>query len=173
MENKQQPIGFNLYADNGGRTIYYDRFSKQAYLISKKEETKYFFFSSRPVSAFVVGFIAYYFSKSWPITIFAAIVTYLTLLFFFRKMFLADLAIVPKFIPSKKDPLYKRLAEAFSAKKIVLIILLAYALAIGTIVNVQLTNYDYLTKIFNYVLAIGAFIFGSYYIYVLIYKRRK
>lgn len=173
MENNHQPIGFNLYSDGHGNTIYYDRINKEAYQIPKKEESKYFFFSSRPVTAFVLGFIAYYFSASWLITIFVAVTTYLVMLFFFRKMFLVDLPIVPKFIPGKKEPLYKRLSENFSIKKIIVIIILAYLLAIGSVYNAYTSDYTQIIKILNYVLAFGAFVFGTYYIYVLIYKRRN
>ncbi|MBQ0036989.1 MAG: hypothetical protein KBT35_08760 [Firmicutes bacterium] len=169
----QQPIGFNLYADEGGRTIYYDRINKKGYLISKKEESKYFFFSSRPVTAFALGYLAYYLSHNWIITIFVAVVAYLVMLFFFRKMFLADLPELPKFVPGKKEPLYARFAHTFSSTRIIVIIVLAFLLSIGTCINAYISNYDQITKILNYALAVGAFIFGCFYIYVLIYKKKN
>lgn len=169
----QQPIGFNLYTDEGGRTIYYDRINKKGYQISKKEESKYFFFSSRPVTAFALGYLAYYLSNNWIITIFVAVATYLVMLFFFRKMFLPDLVELPKFVPGKKEPLYVRFAHTFDNRRIIVIIVLAFLLSIGTLVNAYLSDYDQIAKILNYVLAAGAFIFGCFYIYVLNYKKKN
>ncbi|MDO4941118.1 MAG: hypothetical protein Q4E33_05460 [Erysipelotrichaceae bacterium] len=174
MQNRTgKHMSFSLYQDEAGRTIYYDRYTKKGYQISKKEEKKYFLFSSRPVSAFIVGYITYYFSHSWPISIFAAILAYLVILFFFRKLFLADLPEVPKFVPLKGDPLYVRSANMFSKGKIIVIIILAFLLSFGTAINAYISNYEQIVLILNYVLAVGAFIFGCFYIYVLIYKLKN
>lgn len=171
MQNRTgKHMSFSLYQDENGRTVYYDRFNKKGYQISKKDEKKYFLYSSRPVSAFLVGYIVFYFSHSWILSIFAGIVTYLVILFFFRKLFLADLPEVPKFVPLKGDPLYVRSANMFSKAKIIVIIILAFLLAIGTAINAFMSDYSQIVLILNYVLALGAFIFGCFYIYVLMYK---
>lgn len=174
MSNKKpQPIGFNLYYDDNGRTVYYDRINKKAYQISKKEESKYFFFSSRPITAFALGYLAYYLTKSWAITIFVGVVTYLLMLLFFRKMFLADLPVAPKFIPGKKEPLYVRFANVFSVNRIIVIIVLALLLSVGTFINAYLSDYSETIKILNYVLAFGALVFALFYMYVLKYKKKN
>lgn len=173
QERVGKHIGFSLYQDDKGRTVYYDRINKKGYQISKKDEKKYFLYSSRPVSAFIIGYIAYYFSHSWPISIFVALVAYLVILFFFRKLFLADLPEAPKFVPTKGDPLYVRSANMFSTSRIIVIIIIAFMLAIGTVINAITSNYESVILILNYALAAGAFVFGLFYIYVLIYKLKN
>ena len=171
--NNQKAIGFSMYNDDKGRTIYYDKVSKKAYLIDKKEESKFLFFSSRPATGFVVGYLAYYLTENWAIAIFAGVATYLTLLFFFRFMFLKDLIEVKNFVPGKKEPLALRLADRFDTSRIIVIIVLALVLSVGTIINAFISKYEGLTLYLNYALAIGAFIFACFYGYVLIVKKRN
>lgn len=171
--NNQKAIGFNMYNDDKGRTIYYDKFSKKAYLIEKKEESKFLFYSSRLPTGFAVGYIAYYLTDTWSIAIFAGIAAYLVLLFFFRFMFLKDLIEIKNFVPGKKQPLIERLSDRFEVSRIIVIIILALALSIGSAVNAYVSKYQGLTLYMNYALAIGAFIFGCFYIAVLIHKKRN
>lgn len=173
QERVGKHIGFSLYKDDTGLTVYHDRFTKKCYQITKKDEKKFFLYSSRPVSAFLVGYIVFYFSNSWLISIFSAIAAYLVILFFFRKLFLADLSEMPKFITKKGDPLYVRSAEMFSQTRIIVIIVIAFLLSAGTVYNAITANYSQTITILNYVLAGGAFLFGCFYIYVLIYKMKN
>lgn len=168
-----KPEGFNLYKDDAGRTIFYDWVKKQAYYIEDSLQGKFYFFSSRIITGFAIGYIVYYFFSSIPVAIFAGVASYLTILFFFRKMFLADLTPVDRFEKGEKQPLYQRLSENFEPGRIIAIIVVSYLLCGGTIYNVLSQEYDTLTTVFNYVLAAGAFIFGSFYIFVYINKKKN
>lgn len=165
--------GFNIYSDDKDRTIYYDPFTKEAFLITKADEKKFWIYSSRFVMGFIAGYIAFHISHSLLISLFVGVATYLVMLFFFRKMFLVDLTVIDNFIKERNDPLHVRLADNFETPKIIVIVLLSFALSIGSIVNVLNQNYSTPVNILNYLLAFGAFVFGLFYIYVLIYKNRK
>lgn len=170
--NNQKAIGFNMYNDDRGRTIYYDRISKKGYLLGKKDESKYLFYSSRPITGFIVGYLAFYLTNNWAVSIFTGIVTYLVLLFFFRFMFLKDLTEIKNFSPSKKQPLLERMSDRFDTNRIIVMIILAVLLSIGSAVNAYVSKYEGLILYLNYLLAIGAFAFACFYVAVLIYKKK-
>jgi branched-subunit amino acid transport protein AzlD len=173
MGTSYKVLGFNLYKDENDRTIYYDNISKKAYLLTSKEEKKFFLFSSRPIIGFIVAYIIYYLIKEYIIAIFAGVMVYLVLLFFFRKMFLADLSVINGFVPNKCDSLVKRLGESFSKGRIISIIVVSFVLAILSIYNANYSNYEGLVKYLNYVLSLGSTIFGILYIFVLINKDKN
>lgn len=168
--NELTPIGLNIYQDKKGHMIYYDRFTKKAYMINKSDQKRYYLFSSRIVIALVLGYFSNYLYPSLLFSIFVSVTSYLVILFFFRTMFLKELSTIRDFILLDKQPLYKVLGRTYSTKRIITIVVVSLMLAILTIVNVRTNDYDYLTTILNYIFAIGVFIYCCFYILVLFTK---
>ena len=89
--NNEQIGGFFIYKNSHNQNVYYDVFSKNAYIISKNDEKQYNIYSYRLVMSVVLGImlILVFNMKLW-VGVSAGILCYIIFSIMFRKKFLCS-----------------------------------------------------------------------------------
>lgn len=168
-DTEQKVSGINVFYDAKDRPIYFDRFSKNGYLIKDVEKT-YNFYSMRFAIGIIGAIISYAFSLPMTFCIGIGIILYLFMEFQFRR-FLKNLTTFKNFSPQKK---VSRLdAEtSLESNKILLKGFLFLVLAVLIVLNCIQEQYTGIIMIINYVLAAGA-VLMSFFEGVAFVKKSK
>lgn len=152
--------GINVYQDDKGRDIYYDRlFTKKAYLIPTHLFGKFSLYQSRyifPIAIFALlaGFIV-----ETKIALLISIAVLVVMEILFRFKFLPDLPEAKRFKPSADQSFMKRMVGNGSKKKMLIRAALYLALAILLVLNaMQMENLDTLNKVVTGIISAGAVI---------------
>ena len=90
-QNKSSITGANIYKDNKGRTIFYDRYAKKAYMIPKQDENTYYYWSLRAALCLTAALLLYLATSMWWLSIAAGAVLYLVSTVLFYRIFVNSL----------------------------------------------------------------------------------
>lgn len=166
----QKVSGINVFYDSKDRPIYFDRFSKNGYLIKDVEKT-YNFYSMRFAIGIIGAIISYAFNLSIGICIGIGVVLYVFMEFQFRR-FLRNLTVYKNFKPEKK---ISRIEAEMSMEtnKIALKSFLFIVLAILLVLNCIQEQYTGIVMIINYILAAISVLYALFDFYVLIKKNKS
>lgn len=164
--------GFNIYQDEKGRDIYYDRFfTKKAYLVSAHYARGFTMFQFRftlPIILFIL--LSVWFGSIAALV--ASIAVYLFLEVLFRIRFLPQLSIVKRYKPVAKPPFMQRLAGHDPKNRLFLKACLFAAFSILLVLNVQYSNItDNLSIIIQYILSLASLIMSGLYMIIAIRKK--
>lgn len=141
---------FNVYEDNKGRSIYYNRLNHSGYVLTDNEKA-YSTYSMRFMLGLIVAVFAYMFNLPIWMDVLIGIAAYLIMEYRFR-VFLKRLPQIPNYVPAKRQS--KISAETDQdMKKIVLKMILFLVFAVLIVINAQMENYTGIILILNYALA--------------------
>ena len=163
--------GLNIYQDEKGRDIYYDRFiTKKAYLVPPHQAHRFNLFQFRytlPIIIFIL--LSTWIGSILALLIAAAVFIFLEVLF--RVRFLPQLSIAKRFKPTPKEPFLKRLERNDPKNKLFLKAGLFAAFAILLVLNVHYSNIDDSFSILaQYILSVGSLIMSGLYLWIAIRK---
>lgn len=163
--NNKEFSGMNIYKDTKNRTIYYNRFTKKAYVLKPENFDSYKKYSTRfslPVIIFMLlsGFVfnssKVQFEYATALAFGLAFVVYLVIALRFYLSFLPALTILPKFEPEKKLSrivAMRKTPLGLSIVKTIIIVALGSLLVVNGHMMFA-NNGDKLTLYLNYILAI-------------------
>lgn len=166
----QKVSGINVFYDAKDRPIYFDRFSKNGYLIKDVEKT-YNFYSMRFAIGIIGAIISYAFNLSIAMCIGIGVVLYVFMEFQFRR-FLRNLTVYKDFKPEKKIGRIE--AEmGMETNKIALKGFLFLVLAVLLVLNCLEEQYTGVAMIINYILAAAALLYALFDFFVLAKKMKS
>ena len=169
-DTEQKVSGINVFYDAKDRPIYFDRFSKNGYLIKDVEKT-YNFYSMRFAIGIIGAIISYAFNLSIAVCIGIGVVLYVFMEFQFRR-FLRNLTVYKDFKPEKKIGRIE--AEmGMETNKITLKGFLFLVLAVLLVLNCLEEQYTGVAMIINYILAAAALLYALFDFFVLAKKVKK
>lgn len=117
MPGKTKVTGFNIYKDKLNRDIYYDFITKEGYVITQKNLSKFNFYKKRfiiPVILFALTYTLNIAGFEFGITGAGALalISLVVTEFVFRFKFLRSTITVPNFVPNKKENYFHQLANS-------------------------------------------------------------
>lgn len=171
--------GINIYKDSRNRTVYFDRLTKDGYVITAHNVNQYNFYSKRfliPLIAFAllstlnVGGYKLGFGKAALICL--GIIIVMEYLFRFR--FLKSLTTIPNFRPEKKKPYLQQIIDSNTNKFVIFLKAILYlALGIIFIYYAYLSNYDLVEWFVAGTVSIAAIWYGIIYFCALFKTLKK
>lgn len=141
-DEKVSPSGINIYQDDRGRTIYFDRFTKRGYVITDKETKNYMTFQNRFFIALAALILTYSLVKNIFVAIFVCLLVVVALELAFRKKFLARLTYMSNFKPMHRQCIVKQLANKTSKTRLLLKSILYLTLAVLLVLNALEKKHD-------------------------------
>lgn len=181
-KNQEELTGVNIYKDKKNRTIYYNKFTKSAYVLKPQHYASFRRFSTRfllPILSFIlisgIAFDQPILNMPYPIpiSIVVSILIYLVIAFKFYRSFLPSLTSLPAFVPIKKDTMIDSLRKADLSKSIVktvLLILISVLFAVNAQQVYEKNAIEYMLYL-NYALSAGAGILALLQLYALITRK--
>lgn len=172
-ENKT--VSMNLYQNEDGNLVFYDIFTKKAYIIPKDKFREYNLYSFRPIIAALIGTLVVLFFKDLYWGFIVGVGVYLILETLFRKNILEHATIMKKFEKPKGESYITSQANKLPYWRIILIIITLLLLSVSIYlmdVRIQMdmpeTDPSLITLIF--IFAIIALLAAILYIIILIKK---
>ena len=160
QKTKGRVLGLHVYNDERGRLIYYNVFNKKAYWVNDQTDYKKFsVFQTRLPLSIALGFIVIMFLDMLWFGLISGILVYVLMSIYFYVKFLPSLKEIKNF-ERPKESFMMRFVGPLSDTRIIIAIIMIFLIAILLVVNVQISEYDEITEILNYVLAAGVAIFG-------------
>ena len=156
MNTKKNPrlFGLHIYTDDKGRYVFYNIFNKTAYLLSAAEDIKkYGIFQTRLALAILVGFVVLNYLEMPILGVTLGVVIYVVMTVIFYTKFINGLAVVKDFDIEAQDSFLMRYLGPLSNTRIVVSIVLLVAISLLIIVNVNVSDFDELIVILNYVIS--------------------
>lgn len=154
MTNRRQTIsGYHIYQDKQKRNVYYDIFTKKAYILRPSAMKQYNFYSKRlffPIIVFVLCYSIQFGEIKLGIagSLSAAALIFAIIECFFRFRFLASLSISTHFVPYGKSSFLSRLQEGSTKSDLIVrgclysafgILLIIYGF-LAEFTNIELTG---------------------------------
>lgn len=163
-KNNNHVRGMNVYLDDKGRDVYYDRlFTKCGYLIQEKDKGTYAMYANRFIIPIIAAVLAMNFILTEKQSIIMGIGLYFILEALFRFKFLPSLTKLKKFKPTKKLRLVEQI-QTLGRNKLLLLSILLVVLAVLILINAYTEGYSGLVLVLNYIFAIGAVFYAVTYI---------
>ena len=135
QQQKKRAVGRNIYLDDKGRDIYYDRISKNGYIITEADMRKFYYYQNRYVLILIAIVLGYNFIASLQTCILIGVVAGVIAEWTFRKKFLPSLTMLVGFKPEKRIPPYQQIAQNDPKNKIILKAVLYMLLAVLLVLN--------------------------------------
>lgn len=162
--------GMNVYFDSRQRPVYYDRFSKRAYLLKDVEKT-YQLYSMRFFLGIAAIVIIYAFKLPLWLCVVLGIAVYAFMEFKFRR-FLSNLTQMTNFVLEKK--ISKVDAERQKPlNKVILKIVLFILLATLLVINVKQQGYTGVVLYLNYAFAVASVFMALFELFACLTKNKK
>ena len=163
-ENSTPLSGFFIYRNKYNQNVYYDIFTKNAYIISKDDEKQYNLYSSRlPMSIVLSVFLILVFNISPYIGIAAGAVAYVFFTNMFHKNFLGKLPIDSKFVRYKRENPFVTIAKETSLGKMIILIIVPVIIIVLTIINIKTAEMGSQQLLGQFILILLALGFGGFY----------
>ena len=173
-KNKAPLKGINIYIDKKGRTVYYDRLSKNGYIIPPNKFDNYTNYSIRFIVAILVGYLAALFLDSNYLAGFlVGVSAYIAYTFIFHKRFLSKLSIIPNFNPPYRENYINRNIKEMPMKRVYTIIAIALILLVLIAINAVAYGLEGWSSIVYLAIALVAVGFIAVHGYILIQKRKQ
>lgn len=117
MDSKTHVVGLSIYQDSRGRDVYYDRLTKNAYLIQEKNIKQYSLYSKRFIFAFVIFALVSSLELGGKVVgpLWGSILGlggYIAFECGFRFKFLKNLVLVSNFTPTRKKTYLEQIKES-------------------------------------------------------------
>lgn len=169
--NKTKELeGINIYVDKKGQKLYWDPFTKKAYVITKNKEKTFQNLYNIPIYIILVGIFCYIlFELSWWISLLAMVITGVFLTYRFYK-FLNNCTSYNNFKPDQKN-----LPSSYNSPDSIIYIKIALftLLAIGLIVSVTVFKASSKEIFFSSIaLAIFSITIAFKYLTIIIGRKR-
>lgn len=165
--------GINLYQEKK-RTVYYDIFTKNGYIINNAEARTYLLFSARYALAALVGCLVYYINNNLVVCLAVGLAVLVVLEVLFRKTYLYKLPEIKNYQRPKKAGYIAETAEKESYLRIVLLIICGVLLALMIASNTRNGVYkDQLSVVLAYVVTFGALFVAMLNVVALFKKLRN
>ncbi|MEG0077873.1 hypothetical protein [Anaerorhabdus sp.] len=171
--NKKNSIvsGRNIYQDEKGRNILYNKNTGVGYLIQAKDEKSYNLYKNRYLYVIIAVILAVNFLASLEICVVIGILFALFLEYRYRTKFIPSLVQITNFKPYENLTFIDQMVKNGNANKILLSGILYIAFAILLVLNGIQMELSNLLMIANIALACGALVFSG--IHFVAYARMK
>lgn len=165
--------GVNLYQEKK-RTVYYDIFTKNGYIINNAEARTYLLYSARYATAALIGCLVFYINNNLLICLGVALAVLVVLEVLFRKTYLYKLPEIKNYQRPAKAGYIAETAEKESYLRIILLIVCGVLLAVMIGMNTKNGVYkDQLSVVLAYVVTFGALFVAMLNVVALIKKIRN
>jgi len=166
--------GLFVYHTHKYKNVYYDIFTKNAYLIGRNDVQRFRLFSMRGVASLLVGFACFYYLKINPIvSILLALAVYLIFYLLFRFTYLNTLYEIKDFERPESQNYIDSIASEYSFLRIAVMILLAVVFVFLCIINIRNEGYTGTNRVLNILLAVVAAVFAVIYTLALFKKKNS
>lgn len=172
MANKKQAGGFFVYHDDRGRSIYYDIFTKNGYLITNRDLDKFALFNLRyfvAALAFMIVFV-FFGAESLFWALLAALIAFIISYLVFRFTLMNKLPLLPGFVKPKNAGFITQTAQDLSTGTLLIVIFMCLALAGLFIINIGLSEINGTELWGYYVVIVLLIVFALAHIAALIKK---
>lgn len=131
--------GFSVY-QNKNQTIYYDKFTKTAYVLNNSSVMKFTNYQLRLPVSLLVGLGAFLITANVLFSLIGALVVFGLMEYSFRTKFLANLAINSKWVKPKSKGLIDSFARAYTTTSLKFMIFMCIMFAVMFVVNIFLSK---------------------------------
>lgn len=178
MPGKTKVTGFNIYKDKLNRDIYYDFITKEGYVITAKNLSKFNFYKKR----FIIPIITFALTYTLNIAGFEfgiagasalAVIAIVVTEYIFRFKFLKSAITVPNFVPNKQENYFHELASSSDFLALVVKGILYIILGITLIIFGIQENFEIIEWIACIIITIVLIIVGFFQFYAAILKKSK
>lgn len=163
--------GIFIVQDPKRGTLFHDIYTKSYYVLGKSDLKDYLSYSSSLPLCIITPVVLSIFFKLSIITLIVMVVGILAITeIFFRKKFIYNLPKLDNYVPPKKEKLLLRIANSYSTKRFILIIVLSVALAACFAIYIKVEDLQGLYVYSTYTFLVATIIFSIVMIVALIYK---
>lgn len=155
-KNKRGYRGANVYINNRGQSIYYDRFRKCGYVITDESATKFNLYSNRYLFIALAVILSGNFLASWKVCIIVGIIAAVAAELAFRFHYLPSMTCIQNYTSDKKENVIARIVATDDQNKILIKILLFIALSILIVMNAYDQGYTGLPYYLSWAVCVGA-----------------
>ena len=138
------------------RTVYYDIFNRNGYIITNAETRKYVGWSARYSAMGLIGCLVYYLSRNLVAGVIVGLAGVIILEYLFRKLFLHKLPEIKGYKPAKKPGYIDETAQGESYFKIILLIIAGILMMLMMGMNIKSQKMDTITLVLSYVVMYGS-----------------
>lgn len=172
-KKKNNISGRNIYQDEKGRNILYNKNTGIGYLIQEKDERAYSMYKNRFVIVLIGVILALNFLAPPAICVGGGVITAGVLEFRYRKIFLPTLVQITNFKPYKNITLIEQMVTSGDKNKVLLYGILFILFAVLLIFNGIEMKLSNLLMILNLGLAFAAIIFAGFHLFAYTKMRQS
>ncbi len=166
--------GLFIYHDQKKGTIFYDIFTRRAFIITSSDVQKYLVYSSMLPACILISFgVMSLFSLSLADMAILFVALMILSESLFRFIFFYKLPEVKNWKPEKREGLVSYLENNYSVARLTLLTVLLLALAAVVPLYTYIEEMKGIEYYFNYMIAIAALVFAVIVIIALIRKKRN
>ena len=174
LTRASQLRGLSIYQDPKRGTIFYDIFTRRAFILTASDLKTYMTYSSMfPVCILIGVGIMYLFKLDFLYSLLFAGIAYLVMMILFRVLFFYKLPEVENWKPIKKDNLIEYLAKEYSSKRLLVLAILLILLTILMPINANMEKMEGVTLYGSYLCALVTGIGTIIVIIAMITKKKK
>lgn len=165
--------GLSIYHEPKKGTIFYDIFTRRAFILTNGDVQNYFLYSAVLPMSILLSFTAMsLFSLSYVDVIIIFLIAYILGAVLFRIFFFYKLPEIKNWTPPKREGLANYMAKNFSRKRLLVLICLLLALAVLMILYAYQQGYTGLNLYASYLLSAVTSILAGYSI-LAIFKQKE
>ena len=146
--------GRNVYTDKRKRTIYYDRLTKQGYLIHKQNENRMLFFQNRFVIILFAAILCAGTFLSWTQAVLAGVITAVLVEVYFRMSYLKKLEVAEDVDFERRVSSLQYIIDNKSRSKVVALAVLYLLFAVLIVLNAYMEQYSMGLNVLSGLLAV-------------------
>ena len=169
--NTKDLTGFNIYHTKN-QTIYWDRFTKTAYIISKSDVASFSTWQLKAPLAVMLSMILILFGTSYSVAFTVAIVAYIVATIIFRVKYLPGLPVSLKWQKPKSEGFIRDTAYKFSFSSIVLMAIMFAIFAVMFGIDVVFYRSSEVAFIVYLILLIASVVAGIISVLVAIARKK-
>lgn len=146
--------GRNVYTDKRKRTIYYDRLTKQGYLIHKQNENRMLFFQNRFVIILFAAILCAGTFLSWTQAVLAGVITAVLVEVYFRMSYLKKLEVAEDVDFERRVSSLQYIIDNKSRSKVIALAVLYLLFAVLIVLNAYMEQYSMGLNVLSGLLAV-------------------
>ena len=168
--NLKEIKGTFIYQDQKGRTVYYDIFTHNGYIIPKSNYVSYAKYQVNTPLAIIVLVILITYTENILLALAVASLIWIGIYALFRFNFLKKLQVIKDFKCPEKNGL-TTYTSSFSKGRLVFLALILIVLAITSILNIKNSNFTGNVLFMNYVITAVAGLGALFFLYSALTKK--
>ena len=166
--------GKNVYhTNNGNQTVYYDPYSKTAYIITNAKASSFSSWQLRGPICLILGAVLVLIRFNFIYSILFGIAAYIISSILFRKNFLYNQPISTNFVKPKSLGFFKDIAARYPKISLTIMCIMFASLAASMSANVIINKFEGQARTIGFLFVVVSLIFAGVFAYILHIKKKN